>query len=258
MTLTPAPERGATTQDGFLNGRLRITQPARGFRAGIDAVLLAAAVPARPGEAVLELGCGVGTASLCLMSRVPGLKVTGVEVQAAYAALAQANGAANGMALEVVSADLAALPGDLRQRNFDHVIANPPYFDRAASTAAADPGRDVALGGPTPLAEWIDVAARRLRPGGRLTLIQRIARLPEMLTALEGRFGSVTVRPLCPRAGRAATLFVLGARRQGRGAFHLSAPLVLHDGARHGRDGDDYSPLARTILRDGRVLPLRD
>lgn len=221
-------------------------------------MLLAAATSAQPGQTVLELGCGVGTAALCLMARVPDLTVTGVEVQPDYAALAEANAAANGMALEVITADLAALPADLRQRGFDHVIANPPYYDRAASTAATDPGRDVALAGDTPLADWIAVAARRLRPGGQLTLIQRIARLPEVLTALEGRVGSVVLRPLAPRGGRAATLFVLGARKGGRAAFHLSAPLVLHDGPVHGHDGEDYSPLARAILRDGAALPLRD
>ena len=161
---------GATTEDAFLGGRLVLHQPARGYRAGTDPVLLAAAVPATPGQSVLELGCGVGTAALCLMARVPGLDVTGVELQPDYADLARRNAARNALPLGVVTADLARLPDDLRQRAFDHVIANPPYFDPARSLPARDDGKATAFAGDTPLAVWIDTALRRLAPGGRLVI----------------------------------------------------------------------------------------
>ena len=114
-------------EDGFLGGRLRIAQPVRGYRAGADAVMLAAACPARPGESVLELGCGAGVALLCLGARVPGLALTGLELQPAYAALARRNAAANGIAARVAEGDLAHMPALLRGESFDHVIANPPY-----------------------------------------------------------------------------------------------------------------------------------
>ena len=104
------------TRDAFLDGRVQAWQPRAGYRAATDPVLLAAAVPARAGQSVLELGCGVGVASLCLAARVPGLEMTGVEVQAEYAALARRNAAENGAALQVVEADLEALPTDLRAR----------------------------------------------------------------------------------------------------------------------------------------------
>ncbi|TCP62763.1 tRNA1(Val) A37 N6-methylase TrmN6 [Rhodovulum bhavnagarense] len=240
--------------DAFLGGRLRIAQPATGYRAGIDAVLLAAAVPAGAGERVLELGCGAGVASLCLGARVPGLVQTGVELQEGYAALARRNAAANGIALEVVTADLCALPDGLRSRAFDHVLANPPYFQRARGSAAADPGREVALGEATPLSLWIEIAARRLLPGGRLTMIQRAERLPDMLAALGHRLGSAEVLPLAPRAGRMAKLVLLRARKGGRAPFRLHAPLVLHDGDRHEVDGDDYTPALTAVLREGRAI----
>lgn len=246
----------ATTSDDFLNGRLTLRQPARGFRAGVDAVLLAAATPAVAGQSVLELGCGVGTAALCLGWRVPGLALTGVEVQPDYAALARENAAANGQTLEVVTADLRALPPGVRQRRFDHVICNPPYFERSAGTAARDAGRDIALAGDTPLADWIDVAARRLAPRGRLTLIQRIERLPEVLGALTGRIGSVVVRPLMARPGQPPELFLLGAVKDGRAPFRLSAPFLTHDGTRHQHDAESYTPAMREILREGAPLGL--
>ncbi|MCC5975290.1 MAG: methyltransferase [Rubellimicrobium sp.] len=246
---------GWLTEDAFLGGRLRLLQPRTGYRAGNDPVILAAAVDAAAGQSVLELGLGVGVAALSLAARVPGLKVTGVELQPAYAALARRNAERNALALRVIEADLAALPPDLRQESFDHVMMNPPYFDRSRGTGAQDPGRDIALGGSTPLALWIEVAARRLRPRGWLTLIQRAERLPEVLAVLrarpESRLGSVQLRPLAARVDRDAQLFILRARKEGRAAFRLLAPLVMHRGDRHLRDEDDFTELFRSILRDG-------
>lgn len=244
------------TTDGFLGGRLSILQPRQGYRAATDPVLLAAATPARAGESVLELGCGVGVASLCLAARVPGLRITGIERQPAYAALARANVTRNGLNLEVVEGDLARMPDDLR-RPFDHVIANPPYFARGSGTAAQDPGREAALREETPLPVWIDAATRRLAPGGWLTLIHQATRLPAVLGAIDDRLGSATVLPLCPRAGHPATRVILRARKGGRAAFRLLGPLVLHDGPAHDGDRDSFTPEVRAVLRSGAALSSR-
>lgn len=229
-------------------------QPRTGYRAGIDPVLLAASVAATPGQSVLELGCGAGVAILCLGARIPGLHLTGVEVQAAYADLARRNAALNAQTLDVVQADLRALPAALRQRSFDHIIANPPYYDRDHGTASQDAGRDMALGGQTPLKDWIDAAARRLAPRGYLTMIQRAARLPQLLCALQGGLGSVVVLPIAGRAGRPAHLVIVQARKGGRAAFRLCAPLILHEGATHHHDGDSYTPRITAILRSAADL----
>jgi tRNA1(Val) A37 N6-methylase TrmN6 len=242
------------TTDAFLGGRLTIRQPRAGYRAGVDPVLLAAAVPARAGESVLELGCGAGVAALCLGRRVQGVGLVGLEVQADYAALARENAAANGIALEVVEGDLARMPAALRARSFDHVMANPPYFRREAGTRAGDSGREVALGEGAPLARWIEAGMRRLRPGGRFTLIQRAERLPDLLGAFAGRQASLTVLPLAPREGREAVLVILAAVKGGRAPFRLLAPLILHDGPVHLRDGEDYADPVRTVLREGAAL----
>lgn len=243
------------TSDAFLGGDLTIRQPKAGYRAGIDPVLLAAAVPARSGDSVLELGCGAGVAALCLGRRVPGIKLAGIELQPDYAALARENAQRNGMAFEVTEGDLARMPAALRVWSFDHVIANPPYFRREAGTRATDRGRETALGETTPISAWIDAGLRRLRPGGRLTVIQRADRLPDLLAALAGRRASVAVLPLAPREGREATLLVLAARKDGRAPFRLLPPVVLHEGPVHLRDGEDYAPAIRGVLRDGAALP---
>lgn len=243
------------TRNGFLGGRVQLWQPARGYRAGVDPVLLAAAVPARAGEAVLELGCGAGQALLCLAARVPGLALAGVELQAPYADLARRNAAASGQAIDVYETDLAAMPEALKQRQFHHVIANPPYYRAGAHSQARDAGRKVALGEGTPLADWIAAAARRLAPKGYLHMIQRADRMPDMLAGCSGMLGSLEVLPLAPRQARAAELVILRARKGGRADFRLHAPLILHEGDRHERDGESYRPEIRAVLRDGAALP---
>ncbi|UAB89253.1 methyltransferase [Ruegeria sp. SCSIO 43209] len=237
------------TCNDFLGGRVRLWQPRSGYRAGVDPVLLAASVPAQAGQSVLELGCGAGAAIQCLMARVPHLKATGVELQAGYADLARRNSEQNA-AITVVEADLNALPNDLRQEQFDHVIANPPYYRAGAHSPATDAGRQIALGEDTPLKDWISVAARRLAPRGYLHMIQRADRLPDMLAGCAGRLGSIQVLPLAPRADRASELVILRARKGGRAAFRLHAPLILHLGDRHVEDGESYTPKVSAVLRD--------
>jgi len=243
----------ALSRDSFLDGRLVILQPRRGYRAATDPVLLAAAVAARPGQSVLELGCGAGVGLLALGVRVPDLTLAGMERQPDYADLARRNAAANGLALSVWQADLTAMPAELRAQGFDHVFANPPFFPPSA-TPAHDRGRDAALREETPLGAWIDAGLRRLRVGGWLTLIHRAERLPAVLAAFEGRAGAVAVRPLAPRTGRPAGRVLVQTRKGARGPFRLLAPLILHVGRDHRRDGDDYTSVARTILRDAAAL----
>ena len=244
------------TLNDFLGGRLRLFQPRKGYRAGVDPLLLAAAVPARAGQSVLDLGCGAGAAVLALGCRVAGLELAGVELQPPYAELARRNAAQNRIALDLHCADLRALPAALRRRGFDHVIANPPYFPPGAHSAAADPGRRTALGeAETPLADWVACAARRLAPGGYLHLIQRSERLPDLILALQGRLGAVELLPLAARPGRAPGLVILRARKGRRSPFRLHAPLILHQGAEHQRDGEDYAPAIAAVLRDGAALP---
>ena len=240
------------TRDGFLDGRVTAWQPQKGYRAATDPVLLAAAAPAKPGDTVLDLGCGVGVASLCLAARVPDLTLTGIELQPAYAGLARRNALENGIALDVIEADLAELPPDMRARSFDQVIANPPFF--RDGSAPGDPGRALARHEATPLSDWIETAARRLSPKGWLTIILPIDRLPELLGLLSPGFGQITVKPLSARAGRSPSRFLLTARKGARAPFSLAAPLILHDGQSHSTDGDDYSEDARQILRNAQAL----
>lgn len=254
MASTSGPDAPDLTCDGFLGGRLRLWQPRKGYRAGVDAVLLAAAVPAVSGQSVLDLGCGVGVASFCLGARVPGLTQSGIELQADYAELARRNAAENTVALMVYTGDLAVMPTALREQSFDHVIANPPYFRAPSRTAGQDAGRETAHIEATPLAVWIDAATRRLRPGGSLTMIQRADRLRDLLSGCDDRLGSLKLWPIQPRAGQPAQLVLLSARKGGRGALEVRSPLILHEGSRHEADTESYTESVSAALRHGSPL----
>ena len=247
-------DAGELSHDAFLGGRLVLGQPRKGYRAATDPVFLAAATPAKPGDAVLELGIGTGAATLCLARRVGGLLLSGLELNPEYLELACENAAANSVEVVLHLGDVATPPVALRQQSFDHVILNPPFFDAKASPSSI-PGRDLARreAGPD-LAAWIACALARLRPGGWLCMIHRVERLPEILAEIGSNAGDVSVMPLAARAGRPAKRIVLRARKGSRGGFRLLAPLVLHAGAAHHSDGDDYTPAASAILRDAGPL----
>ncbi|SHL38426.1 tRNA1(Val) A37 N6-methylase TrmN6 [Roseovarius marisflavi] len=242
------------SHDAFLGGRLVIAQPKVGYRAGVDPVLLAASVPARAGERVLDLGCGGGVAGLCLAARVPGLRLAGLEVQPVYANLARRNAKANDIALDVVTGDLSNMPDALRQQQFDHVIANPPYFDRRQSTAARDAGRERAMGEDLSLGDWVSAAARRVAQKGCVTFIQRAERLPDLMAAAAMHLGSLEVLPLIPRRGRAARLVLLRGRKGGRAGFRLHDGWLLHEGPEHVQGGEKYTDLTDQVLRNAAAL----
>jgi tRNA1(Val) A37 N6-methylase TrmN6 len=235
-----------TTEDTLLGGRLRLRQPATGLRAGHDAVLLAASIPAKPGQAVLEAGCGSGAVFLCLLARIPGLHVTAIERDPGLAALARENAALNGWADRVTVLEGDVADPALRQAlpPIAHAFANPPYWPggtrppealRAGATHAD----------AVPLEAWTGCLAHRLARLGSLTLILPAARLADGVAALRASgCGSQALTPLWPRPGQAAKRILLSGRRQGRGPARVLPGLVLHGG-----DGR-----ADAVLRDAAAI----
>lgn len=243
-------------RDSFLGGALQLWQPRQGYRAGVDPVLLAASVSAKAGQSVLDLGCGAGAAALCLGARVPGLILAGVERHAGYADLAERNGVAANQRFDVFNADLNDVPASIKIQSFDHVIANPPYYDRSSGTASQDATREVALGEDAALSVWIKVGAKRLKPGGYLHMILKTDRLVDALSPLSERLGSLEVIPLAPRVSRPSELVIVRARKEGRAKFRLHAPIVLHAGDQHPGDKDHYTDSISGVLRRGEALQI--
>ena len=227
--------------DALLGGRVTIAQPDGGLRASLDPVLLAATVDPPTSATVLELGTGSGVALACVRARRPDLTVIGVERDLALLPFAARNLATG----QVVAADVATLPLVAMAA---WVLLNPPYHDPASSRPPrAD--RQGAVQEATPLGVWIAAARQALIPGGRLSLIHRADRLPEVLAALTG-FGQLTVLPLWPRAGVPARRVLIGAVKGSRAPACLLPGLVLHG------EGAAFTPAAEEVLRDGAALPL--
>jgi tRNA1(Val) A37 N6-methylase TrmN6 len=252
--------RAEVTEDGALGGRLRLKQPRRGHRIGHDAILLAAACPAREGERVVDLGAGVGAAGLAVALRVAGTMVTLVEVDAGLAALATENARLNGLAARVSIAALdigapsrAFAAAGLAPESVARVLMNPPFNDPARQRESPDPQRRLAHAGPGgTLARWIKTAARLLRPRGTLTLIWRAEGLGEVVRALDPAFGGVAVLPVYSKAGESAIRILVRATKASGAPLALLPGLVLNDHA--GRP----TVQSEAVLRAGAVLPLAE
>jgi len=193
---------GQFTEDAFLGGKLRLRQPKSGHRAGHDAMLLAAATPARAGDRVADLGAGVGAAGLALATRIGGIALVLVEIDPALAALAHDNAAANAVAADVVVLDVTSEPGvfasaGLSPDSVDVVLMNPPFNDSTRHRASPDKARELAhMAKDATLESWIHAGRRILKSGGVLSLIWRADGLSQVLAALERGFGSLEILPV--------------------------------------------------------------
>ena len=231
--------------DTFLDGRIIVRQPEAGFRAGLDAVMLAASVA--DGATALELGAGAGTASLCLAARLPSMSITGIEIDPDLVHLANDNAAANGMQSRVrfAVANIFALPLEFK-REYDSVLVNPPFHGEGRPSP--DPGRARALMDEGALGDWLQGGMKRTVSGGTLTAILRADRLNEALAALP--LTGISALPLWPKAGEPARRVLVQVRKGSGTAFCLLPGLILHDAS------GAYTREAEAILRGQAALAL--
>ncbi len=237
-----------TTRDLFLSGKIRLTQPAQGYRAAIDPVLLAAACPALPGQTILDAGCGVGTAALCAMARA-GCGASGLELQPHLAELATLN-AADNLSLgsfQVSAGSILSPPNEIARMQFDHVICNPPYLPRGyghVTASLANHESDASLG------DWVAFAIRRVKDGGSVVFIHRADRLAELLSFMPPRLGALAVLPLWPQVGKAARRVIVGGIKARKTPLALLPGLALHDAA------GLYTAQSGAILRGDAAIDL--
>ncbi|MFZ5669236.1 MAG: tRNA1(Val) (adenine(37)-N6)-methyltransferase [Pseudomonadota bacterium] len=237
---------GGVTEDRLLDGRIRLRQPARGYRAGADAALLAAACDARPGERVIEAGCGPGAALLAAARRRPQARFVGVERDPAAAALARDNAVLNALEdrVEIREGDVGEGFRALGLPVFDAALANPPFFDDPAELRAPAPEKTGAWMAEGGLEAWTGFLLKAVREGGTITVIHRADRLDDLLAGLGAKAGSFQVRPVHPFADAPAKRVLLRAVKTGKAPLRLLPPLVLHD-----RAGGKHAPAAESILR---------
>ncbi|HXE17636.1 MAG TPA: methyltransferase [Stellaceae bacterium] len=241
------------TDDTLLDGRVRLMQPAQGYRAAIDPVMLAAAIPAKAGETVLDLGCGAGAAALCLAMRVDGCRITGIEAERGLVRLAGDNVVRNGLSdrVLILAGDLSRPPQRLEPGSFAHVMANPPYLAAGTATPSPVAGKAQAnIEGEADLAAWMRFALTMTRAKGSVTVIHRADRLENLLALLTGRAGEIVVFPLWSGAGKDAKRVIVRARKGIASPTRMASGLVLHE-----TDGR-FTEAAQAVLRHGAALPI--
>jgi len=238
-------------ENGLLNGRVRLRQPARGYRAGMDAALLAAAVPAGAGERMLEAGCGAGAVLMQIAARRPGVTLAGIERDPAMAALAVENVVLNGAQdrMTIRRGDVADGFRALDLAPFDWAVSNPPFFDDAGALRAPSEGKRGAWMADDGLKAWTDFLLKAVREGGRIVIVHRADRLADLLSLLGEKAGSFAIRPIHPFADEPAKRVLVHAIKTGRAPLRLLPPLVLHD-----RTGGKHTAEAEAILR-GEAAP---
>jgi tRNA1(Val) A37 N6-methylase TrmN6 len=223
------------TEDAFLGGQLRLRQPKAGHRAGHDAVLLAAATSARPGNRVVDFGAGVGAAGLAVAKRVAGIELVLVEIDETLAGLSRSNAASNAVAADVIVLDVtsgadAFAAAGLIPDSVDVVLMNPPFNDPARHRASPDKARETAhVAAAATLEGWIHAGRRILKSGGVLTVIWRADGLAEVLAALDRGFGSLAILPVHGEATTSAIRVLIRAIKGGKAPLRLHAGLMLND-----------------------------
>jgi tRNA1(Val) A37 N6-methylase TrmN6 len=243
--------RADVTQGGVMSGRVVLRQLRLGYRAGLDAALLAACLEVKSGERAIEAGCGVGGALLQAAARWPQAHFTGMERDLAALSLAGENIALNGLddRVEVLQGDVEQGFSTLGLAPFDAAFANPPFFDDPASLRGPHPARRGAYIADGGLAAWVGFLLKAVRPGGQITLIHRADRLADLLRLLGDGAGSICIRPVQPFADQPAKRVLVRAIKTGKAPLALLSALVLHD-----RDGGKHTPFADALLRGDATL----
>ncbi len=234
------------TENALLGGRVRLRQPVRGYRAGMDAAVLAAAVAARPGERVLEAGCGAGAVLMQVAARRPGVELLGLERDPAAAALARENALLNQIAdrCRILEGDVANGFRALGLAPVDWTIANPPFFDDPSALRAPHPAKAGAWMADDGLQTWVSFLLKATREGGRIAIIHRADRLADLLALLQPKAGGAEIRAVHPFADQPAKRVLVTATKAGRAPLRMLPPLILHD-----RSGAKHTPEAEAILR---------
>ena len=242
------------TEDSFLDGKLSLFQPIKGFRAGLDSVLLAASVNAQSGEKVLEIGAGVGTVLFCLMNRISGLEATGIEIMEEYHNLSLINAKRNKINANLILGDFFTYE-NLKKEIFDQIFFNPPYYPVSNYKISDNKLLEIAhIEYPGILKKMLNFALKRCKPYGYITLIHRPARISDILSILKNGAGDIKILPIVSSNSKNASRIIIRARKSAKGDTKLLNPLFLYKDSKKMGPKKKYTSEIQNILRNGHGL----
>lgn len=237
-----------------LNKKLALHQAPKGFRTSMDSIMLAAACPAKSGDSILDLGCGVGSAGLCALYRITNASLTGIDIQQDHIELAENNARVNNM-----ENCTTFICGDVRTaqlETFNHIICNPPYMDAGTHLQSPSPAKAKAMGHieeDITLQDWVRCAHRHIKGQGSLTMIHDAGKIDNIIHALYGksggkRFGGIEIIPIYSRHNTPAKRVIIRAYK------HKKSKAILHSGIIMHEENGDYTKEADNILRHAASL----
>lgn len=229
----------------LLNGRVTLMQSINGLRASTDSVLLAAAVQAKSGDKILDMGCGTGAVGLCVLARLHhlNLELTGIDIQPDMVELASQNG--EGHQATFICEDVAQ-KYIFDRETFNHIVMNPPYYEEGIRQPSPDDAREMAYTGD--LSVWIESAVHWVRQGGTLTMIHRADALDEILQLMDRRFGAIEIWPIYSKPSEPAIRVIVRGIRNRKTPLVIKPPIILFD------DKGQPSEQSNGLLRDGAGL----
>ncbi len=234
------------TINDFLSGKVKLKQPKIGYRATSDAVLVAAAVRAKPGQTILDVGCASGVVGLCVAARVPDVSVTGVELQPDLALLASDNATLNAFDMTIIQADIGQRVKSLHGRQFHHVVTNPPFYTETPKRREEQV--ETAYKQVLPIADWLKFCLKHVRAKGTLTVIHRTEAVPEILAYLNSHLGGLTLIPIYPKPGGMPKRVIIRGEVGSKKPFSLHPGIVLH------HPDNTRTAVAEEIMRNGASL----
>ena len=245
------------SQDKFLGGKLAIRQIQGGYRAGSDPVLLAASLSLQPGQTLLDMGCGVGTAFLCALAREKSLRVTGIEIQKEISELAKRNSIENNFETEIYNLDIRDIKIAVGQKQFDHVIFNPPFFDINQGTTSKTTDRLLSkFALKSDLDVWLRLGMKRLKPGGEISLIMKASSLGAILSTMEEKVGSIKILPISSFKNVPCSRIIVTGKLGAKGDTSLLTPLIMHTKKNFEGKKSNFTKVAEGILYEGDPIDL--
>ena len=236
------------SKDAFLGGKIHAFQPKLGFRSSMEAVFLAASVPAKKNQSILELGCGAGVVLMCLKQRIPNLNLFGIEIQEKYANLAAINLNQKKSKTNIYCSDIQDLPSDIKNISFDHIITNPPFYKKNTGTRSLNLDRDISIRENVDLSQWVKISAKRLKPGGMFTIIVGTERFPDIINEATNYFGNIRVKPIFSKVNEKSIRVIMQMTKGANGVFSLLPPLIVHRNEDNPSNSKNFTRDAINIL----------
>ncbi len=249
----PKQNKPHLTQDLLLGGKVILWQSIDGYRAGIDAVLLATSTKPKTNQKILDLGCGAGAVSLCVLANYPDVFVTGLEIMEETVDVAKLNAKENNVKVNFcpILGSIADMPSKIKKNSFDLVLSNPPFAASGTSNFSSNIRKKIAhVETGTNIEMWIKVAAAALKHKGIISLIHRADRLDHLLCALRPYFGEIIIHPLWPKSGRKANRILIKAKKGSKAPTVLTAGTIIHT------DNGSYTPEIESVLRGRSLLTM--